>query len=75
MQLASKFWELLHVCESNNVNIHAVVADGMSVNRKFFKLISGVKHIPMDDVFVAPNPYTENDIFLCSDPSHLLKVL
>lgn len=69
------FWEILAHCERLNLRIHAVIADGMSTNRKFFKLIAGVDSIPIRCAFTAPNPYGRNrPILLCSDPSHLLKV-
>lgn len=74
-ELAFLFWEMLDECESRGLNIHALVADGLSVNRSFFKVIAGTKKIPLDGLFTAPNPYaTERPIFLCSDPQHLLKV-
>lgn len=58
------------------MQIHAVVADGLSVNRSFFKLISGEKKVPLDRPFTAPNMYApDRRIYLCSDPPHLLKVL
>nr|XP_026695248.1 uncharacterized protein LOC108949295 [Ciona intestinalis] len=51
------------------------ILDGLSINRRFFKLISGHATIPLDKYFTAPNPFTLNDrvVFLCSDSSHLLK--
>ena len=74
-QMAIIFWELLNECEKRGLQIHAVVADGMSVNRRFFKLVSGSSTIPLDQPFTAPNPHAPSrPIFLCSDPSHLLKV-
>ncbi|XP_078486485.1 uncharacterized protein LOC108950545 [Ciona intestinalis] len=73
-QMAIIFWELLNECEKRGLQIHAVVADGMSVNRRFFKLVSGSSTIPLDQPFTAPNPHAPSrPIFLCSDPSHLLK--
>lgn len=73
--LSLTFWELLGECEIRNIRIHAVIADGMPTNRKFFKLVSGMKNIPLNCTFTAPNPYEKSrPIFLCSDPPHLLKV-
>lgn len=69
------FWELLHQCEVRKVQVHALIADGLAANRKFFKLISGVLDIPLHSAFTAPNPYGRSrPILLLSDPSHLLKV-
>ncbi|XP_078495139.1 uncharacterized protein LOC108950638 [Ciona intestinalis] len=71
--LSQLFWNLLWECESRNVQIHAVICDGCSANRTFFKLVCLSKFSP-GNPYVAPNPYaTERPIFLCSDPSHLLK--
>lgn len=74
--LAATMWEVLHACESRSVHIHAIVADGFSSNRKMFKLVSGIKTLPLLGTLTAPNPYDKaRPIFLCSDVSHLLKVL
>nr|CAB3263089.1 uncharacterized protein LOC101242444 [Phallusia mammillata] len=72
-QLASLFWEAVGICETNNFHVHAVVADGCSVNRKFFDLIHGSKYLPSQK-YTAPNPYhSTDDILICCDTSHLLK--
>ena len=73
--LCLTFWELLGECELRRIRIHTVVADGLSTNRKFFKLPSGQSKVPLNYAFTAPNPYGPGrPIFLCSDPPHLLKV-
>uniref|UniRef100_H2ZF09 Transposable element P transposase n=1 Tax=Ciona savignyi TaxID=51511 RepID=H2ZF09_CIOSA len=75
-QLAMKFWDALYECENRGLQIHAVVADGCSVNRHFFKLVCGVDTIELDAPLSAPNPCApDRPIFMCSDPSHLLKTV
>lgn len=72
-QLVSMFWEAVGICEKENVHVHAVVADGASINRKFFELISR-QQPEHNSIYAAPNPYNDKPILLCSDTSHLLKV-
>ncbi|XP_078495504.1 uncharacterized protein LOC100183340 isoform X2 [Ciona intestinalis] len=73
--LAMLFWQLLWECESRGVQIHAVVCDGHPSNRTFFKLIAcRPLNVSGPDLYTAINPYAcDRHIFLCSDPSHLLK--
>nr|CAB3262795.1 uncharacterized protein LOC100183340 [Phallusia mammillata] len=72
--LALIFWKILLECESRGLQIHAVIADGMATNRQFFKLISGKKEISLLEPLHAPNPICPSrPVYLCSDPSHLLK--
>ncbi|XP_078495130.1 uncharacterized protein LOC108950140 isoform X2 [Ciona intestinalis] len=72
-QLASMFWELFGVCELKGFHINAVVADGASVNRKFFEILSGVTHSRYQQ-YICSNPYRPSyPVFLCSYTSHLLK--
>ena len=54
--LAALFWELVLECESRGLQIHAVIADGLSTNRQFFKLVSQSCEIDFANPLVAPNP-------------------
>ena len=72
--LAVIFWELVLECESRGLPVHAVIADGLSTNQQFFKLVSQAGAINFDCPLVAPNPVAQCWIYLCSDPLHLLKV-
>ena len=72
--LAMKFWKLVFACEARNLHIYAVIADGLATNRQFFKLVSKCDAKRLDKPYVAPNPVCDHNIYLCSDPSHLLKV-
>lgn len=51
-----------------------LVCDGLSVNRRFFKL-----HAPDDKelIYSVPNPYTSESrqFFFFSDPPHLIKTV
>lgn len=73
-QLAFMYANLLGQLEKFGVQIHAVIADGLNINRQFFKIISMDAYKP-GAPYVSQNPYAaDRCIFLCSDPSHLLKV-
>ncbi|XP_077972242.1 uncharacterized protein LOC144427243 [Styela clava] len=75
-KLCRVFWELLIECESRSVKILAVIADGHSTNRRFFQLLSGNLELPCDGVLFAPNICdSDRNIYLCSDPSHLIKII
>ncbi|XP_078492048.1 uncharacterized protein LOC144747713 [Ciona intestinalis] len=77
-RIALMFWKIVCACEKKNVHINCVIADGYSINRKFFHLVSLTKFsLDNDDcVYTAPNPYSANRaIFLCLDPSHLIKTI
>ena len=60
------------------MKVHATIADGVAINRKFFNLIATKK--PFEDkegLYEAFNPYAQDPkrtILLIVDPSHLLKV-
>lgn len=70
------FMEAVLVCEAWNVQIHAVVADGASTNRNFFSIIHGAVSAPNYQNFHAPHPTRPDEpILICSDTSHLLKVI
>ena len=73
--IALLFWEVLQECERRGAQILAVICDGHPSNRSFMKLISR-NNDPLDGYFTASNPHAhERQILLCSDPSHLLKVI
>ena len=71
--LASMFWEVVAICEENNVHINVVVADGATTNGKFFEIIGG--KLDLSKPYTCPSPRPEgNPILTCLDTSHLLKV-
>ncbi|XP_078486904.1 uncharacterized protein LOC108950631 [Ciona intestinalis] len=75
LQLMSTYWEAVGRCETNNVHVNAIVADGAPTNKRFFSILHGGSYTIREGVFTAPNPYRPtHPIFICTDPSHLLKV-
>ena len=63
-------WEGIERLETLGFKVLAVTGDGVSVNRKCFKLHSSAK-----TCYKTKNPYTEDDrdLFFISDVPHLLK--
>lgn len=56
----------------------AITADGASINRLLFTLLSTVTKEPTDDIpYKVLNPYTDEkrSIYFISDPPHLLKTI
>lgn len=54
-----------------SLRVHGLTCDGLSANRRFFKL-----HDPSSKiVYKVPNPYAEDgrQLYFFSDPPHLLK--
>jgi len=57
------------------LHFHALVTDGNSANGICFVFLSNMQSVSLDKPYVASNPFDENrPRFLCSDPSHRLKV-
>lgn len=72
-QLYPIFWEAVERIERCGFRVIGCTCDGLSVNRRFFKL-----HDMKDDVYKAINPYSEEPqrhIFFFSDPPHLIKTV
>ena len=68
-------WEAVRRLEGLGFKVLALVADGASPNRKFFKLNSEPEKGSNTPVYKVPNPYSEEqrDIFFISDVPHLMK--
>ena len=71
-QLYPIFWEAVERLERCGFRILGCTCDGLSANRRFFKI-----HDPQQDVYKVPNPYASDDryIFFFSDPPHLIKTV
>ena len=68
--LTFKFWEVVERVEDEGIRVHAVICDGMSVNRKFLDIISTTK---WNDItaFEARNPFWDDPkrtVLLMIDP-------
>ena len=70
-QLFPVVWEVIEALELNRSPFFAVVVDGASPNRQFFKLCckKGKGNIP----YKTKNPYANQDIYFICDPLHLMK--
>ena len=73
-QIFVPFWEAVSRLERCGFKVMGVTADGLSVNRHFFKLHGDSAS---DIVHKTPNPYTSEDrsLFFFSDPPHLIKTV
>ena len=71
-QLYPIFWEAIERLERCGLRVIGCTCDGLSVNRRFFKL-----HDTKDDVYKVVNPYSQDNryIFFFSDPPHLIKTV
>lgn len=71
-QLYDLFWEAVGRLERCGFNVLACTCDGLSVNRRFFRL-HGAGRL----VHKVLNPYASDDryLFFFSDPPHLVKTV
>lgn len=71
-ELYDIFWETVERVERCGFNVLACTCDGLSVNRRFFKL-----HGTGNMVYKAMNPYSDGDrfVYFFSDPPHLIKTV
>ena len=71
-ELYDIFWEAVERIERCGFNVIACTCDGLSVNRRFFRL-----HGTGDMVHKAMNPYCDDEryVFFFSDPPHLVKTV
>ena len=71
-QMFLPFWDAVSRLERCGFKVLAVTADGLSVNRHFFKL-----HGEESLVYKALNPYADEQryIYFISDPPHLIKTV
>lgn len=71
-QLYDLFWDAVERLERCGFKVIACTCDGLSVNRRFFKL-----HGTGDIVHKVLNPYSVDGrhIFFLSDPPHLIKTV
>lgn len=69
-ELYDIFWEAVERLERCGFNVLACTCDGLSVNRRFFKM-----HGSDELVYKVVNPYSEEKrpLFFFSDPPHLLQ--
>ncbi len=70
-ELFDVFWEAVERLERCGFNVLACTCDGLSVNRRFFKLHGS------GDVHKVVNPYSpeKRPLFFISDPPHLIKTV
>lgn len=66
------FWEAVERLERCGFKVLGCTCDGLSVNRRFFKL-----HGKDKTVYKVNNPYAEDErfLFFFSDPPHLIKTV
>ncbi len=71
-ELYDIFWEAVERVERCGFNVLACTSDGLSVNRRFFKL-----HGTGSMVYKAMNPYSDDEqfVYFFSDPPHLIKTV
>ncbi|XP_034236665.1 uncharacterized protein LOC117642519 isoform X2 [Thrips palmi] len=76
--LYERTWEVISACETRNVKILAVVADGNAVNRSFFQMHTPatVSKLHPDLVFDTINMCApDRKLYFISDPPHLIKTI
>ena len=68
------FWEAVERLERCGFKVIACTCDGLSVNRRFFKMHNTSC---ASGEYKTPNPYSNNNrnIFFFSDPPHLIKTV
>nr|XP_047145626.1 uncharacterized protein LOC124818645 isoform X2 [Hydra vulgaris] len=78
-QLFPIIWKAVRISETIGLEVVAVVSDGASMNRRFFKLheLADGSNVSLDGVvYWIYNRYDmDRKIFFFSDPPHLLKTL
>ena len=74
-QIFVPFWEAVSRLERCGFKVMGVTADGLSVNRHFFKLHGD--NTTDTPVHKTTNPYTSEDryLYFFSDPPHLIKTV
>uniref|UniRef100_A0A1X7VEP6 Transposable element P transposase-like RNase H domain-containing protein n=1 Tax=Amphimedon queenslandica TaxID=400682 RepID=A0A1X7VEP6_AMPQE len=71
-QMVPIFYEAILRIERSGLKVATITLDGNSVNRKYFKIVgNGVDNIKHK--FHNPLSFNEREIYLFSDPPHLLK--
>ena len=70
------FWEAVCRLERCDFKVLGATADGLSANRRLFKL-HGTGGVASQLVYKVPNPYSmeERNIYFISDPPHLMKTV
>ena len=58
--------------ERSGLKVAAITLDGNSVNRKYFKIV-GTGDTAISHKFNNPLSFNKREIYLFSDPPHLLK--
>ena len=74
-QMYHPFWEAVGRLERCGFCVMSLVCDGLSANRRLFRLHDPASH--PDDVYKVSNPYSDDSRFLyfLSDPPHLIKAV
>lgn len=75
-QLYDRTWKVIRACEEEGVKILAVICDGSSVNRAFFKMHTPATKCASNVVFDTVNLCAlDRKLFFISDPPHLIKTI
>ena len=72
-QLVPIFYEAIMRVELCGLKVACITLDGNSVNRKFIKLIGQIKKNNISYKFKNPLSFNAREVFLFSDPPHLIK--
>lgn len=75
-QMYDPFWEAVGRLEMCGFRVMALVSDGLSANRRLFRLHGTSDSSGTDFVYKVSNPYSEDrDLYFVSDPPHLIKTV
>ena len=68
-------WEAVDCLERCGFRVMALVCDGLTANRKFFRLHN--PDIPATEAYKTLNPFADEEryIYFISDPPHLIKTV
>lgn len=72
-QLVPIFYEAIMRTERCGFRVSCITLDGNSVNRKFFKLIGNNTDAHITHKFLNPLSFNSREVYLFSDPPHLIK--
>ncbi len=72
-QLVPIFYEAIMRVELCGLKVTCITLDGHSVNRKFMKIIGHIKKNKISYKFKNPLSFNSREVFLFSDPPHLIK--
>ena len=70
-QLFPIVWEVVEALELSGFPVYALVADGASSNRQFYKLCC--KHVKNGVPYKTKNPFARRNIYFFCDAPHLIK--